>query len=192
VADLVQEIQAAAEGAELVDDGRSVEFLGARFRTADKVGLMPLMKFAMTARKGVQSDDLDGLAAMYALIRDCVDQTRPQKPVLDENGQPVIRDGKPVTEDDGPSEWDRFEQHAIDSKAEAEDLFKVVSDVIQALSARPTRRPGDSSAGPQTTSDSSKAISSSTDTPPRRVPDGFDQMVPVTDLLAHRGARSIA
>lgn len=188
--DLVHEIQAAAEGAELVDDGRSVEFLGARFRTADKVGLMPLMRFAMTARKGVQSDDLDGLAAMYTLIRDCIDQTRPQKAVLDDNGEPVIQDGEPVTEDDGASEWDRFEQHAIDAKAEAEDLFKVVSDVIQALSARPTRRPGDSSAGPQTTLVSSKVISSSTATP-RRVPDGFEQMVPVTDLLEHR-ARSIA
>lgn len=185
--DLVQKVQAAAEGAEVVDDGRSVEFLGARFRTADKVGLMPLMKFAMTARKGVESDDLEGLAAMYSLIRDCVDQTRPQKAVLDEDGEPLIQDGKPVTEDDGPSEWDRFEQHAIDSKAEAEDLFGVVSKVIEALSARKAPRPGDSSAGPPTTSGSSKAISSSTAT--RRVPEGFEEMVPVADLIAHREAR---
>ena len=188
MADLVQEIQAAAEGVDVVDDdGRSFEFLNARFRMAAKVGLMPLMKFAMTARKGVESDDLEGLAAMYSLIRDCVDQTRPQKPVLDEDGEPLLKDGKPVLEDDGASEWDRFERHAIDSKAEAEDLFKVVADVIQALSARKASRPGDSSAGPQTTSVSSKVTSSSTVT--RRVPDGFDEMIPVTDLMTHREAR---
>lgn len=191
MADLVQQVQAVAEGVE-PDDGR-VEFLGARFRMSDRVGLMPLMKFSMTAKRGVQSDDLEGLAAMYALIRDCIDQTRPQKPVLDEHGQPVLKDGRPVTEDDGPSEWDRFEQHAIDIKAEAEDLFGVVSKVIEALSARPTRRPGVSSAGPQTTSASSKAISSSPpEFPPRRLPAGADELSPVADLTQAREARLTA
>ncbi len=206
MADPVQHVQAAAEGVEVAGDDRAFTFLGTRFRMSDRVGIMPLMKFAMTAKKGVQSDDLDGLAAMYALIRDCVDQTRPQKPVLDEHGQPQVDEhGQPVTEDDGASEWDRFEQHAIDTKAEAEDLFKVVSEVIQALSARPTRRPGGSSSGPQTTSGSSKAISSTTapspqpvprqvhvpsDLPPgwpppagARVPDELVEMRPVSSLL---------
>jgi len=185
--DLVQEVQAAAEGVEIIDDRPRVELKGRSFGIASSVGLMPLMKFAMTARKGVESDDLEGLAAMYSLIRDCIDQTRPQKAVLDDDGEPLVQDGKPVTEDDGPSEWDRFEQHAIDSKAEAEDLFGVVSKVIEALSARKAPRPGDSSAGPPTTSASSKAISSST--APPRVPEGFEEMVPVADLIAHREAR---
>lgn len=181
----VHEVQAAAEGVHLDDDGR-VEFMGTRFRMTDRVGLMPLMKFAMTAKQGIKDDDLEGLAAMYALIRDCIDQTVPTKPVLDEHGQPRYDDaGQPITEPDGPSEWDRFERHAIDSKAEAEDLFGVVTAVIQRLSARPTRRPGVSSAGPQTTSPSSKAISSSPPPPPaRRVPAGVDEMVPVTHLIA--------
>lgn len=186
MADLTQEVQAAAEGVELVDDGRSFDFLSERFRMSEKIGLMPLMKFAMTAKQGVGSDDLEGLAAMYAMIRDCVDQTKPQKPVLDEAGQPRIGDdGQPVTEDDGPSEWDRFEAHAINSKAEAEDLFGVVSKVIEALSARKAQRPGVSSAGPPTTSGSSKAISSTPPEqwPPRRVPAEAAEMVPVTSLM---------
>lgn len=177
----IHEVQAAAEGVPVDDD--HIEFMGQRFRLAESVGLMPLMRFAMTAKKGVQSDDLEGLAAMYAMIKDCIDTTRPQKPVLDEHGQPVIKDGQPVTEDDGPSEWDRFEQHACDTKADADDIFKVVTEAIQRLSARPTRRPAVSSAGPQTTSATSRAISSS------RAPDGAGELVDIQDLI---GARSIA
>lgn len=192
--DDIHQIQAASEGVEVLADD-TVEFMGDRFRMSNRVGLMPLMKFAITAKQGVNSDDLEGLAAMYALIRDCIDTTKPQVQAIDpESGLPRFDDhGQPVTEDAGPSEWDRFERHAIEQKAEADDLFGVVTAVIQRLSARPTRRPGDSSAGPQSTSGSSKAISF---TPPdphrpvvlprRRPPEGAQDLVDVRELVGAR------
>ncbi|MFC0504218.1 hypothetical protein [Micromonospora costi] len=151
----VHELQAASEGVEIVGGGEKVEFLGEWYRIAEKVGLMPLMRFAMTAKQGAKADDMEGLAAMYALIRDCID----------------------------PTDWDRFEDDATMKKAEADDLLKVVQDTIQILSARPTQRPADSSVGPQTTSESSKAPSSSPQAD-QRVPQGADEMVSIDELLA--------
>jgi len=136
-------MQAAVEGVPVPPDGK-VEFCGAYFRMAESIGLMPLLQFAHAAKQGLDSSDMEGMAALYAVIRDCIDQTRPQKDV----------DGELV--DDGPSEWDRFQRHAIDQKAGGEELMPVVQRCIEAISARPTRPPGDSSAGRSTTSANSK------------------------------------
>ena len=122
-------VQAAVEGVplpaegEIVGDGRKVEFLGATFRMADRIGLMPLLRFAHASSKGLDSTDMEGLVALYDMIHDCIDV----------------------------EEWDRFQRHAIDTKAEADDLMAMVQKVIETLTARPTTRPGDSSAGPRTT-----------------------------------------
>jgi hypothetical protein len=102
---------------------------------ADKIGLMPLLRFAHASAKGVDSGDMQGLAAMYEVIRDCIDEP----------------------------EWDRFQQHAIDTKAESEELLQVVSDVIEVLSARPTGSPSGSANGRRRTSANSKGSSPRTD-----------------------------
>jgi len=140
------EMQGAVEGV-MVD--RQVELLGQSYRIADKIGLMPLLRFAHAAKKGMDADDMEGLAAVYDMLRDCID----------------------------PSDWDRFERDATASKAEAEDLLGVVTQAIQVLTARPTSRPSDSSAGPSTTSASSTGSSSSPDTP-----DGVE-LVAVSELV---------
>jgi len=127
-----QTVQAAVEGVEIVDR-RKVEFMGSTFRMADSIGLMPLLKFAHASSRGLDSTDMAGLAALYSMIQDCI----------------------------AADEWPRFEQHAIDTKAEADDLMTLVRKVIETLSARPTLPPGDSSAGRPTTSENSKDSSSS-------------------------------
>ena len=133
-----------------VDDEQKVEMLGATFRIAESIGLMPLLRFAHASSKGLDSTDMEGMAALYEMIRDCIDQTRPQH-----KGP----DGKMV--DAGPSEWERFQTHAVDTKAEADDLLAVVQKVIEVLGARPTRpRPG-SSAGQRPISGNSKGSLSS-------------------------------
>ncbi len=80
-------------------------------------------------------------------------------------------------------------------KADADELIAVVNRAIEVIAARPTKRPGASSPGPQTTPDSSKAISSSPPEvqdlpawPPvgRRVPPEAEEMVPVTSLAEVR------
>lgn len=155
-------VQAAAEGVQIVGDGRKVEFLGSDYRMAEKIGLMPLMRFAHVSSKGLDSDDMEGLAAMYTMIQDCID----------------------------PADWKRFEADAIEKKAEAEDLFGVVKRVIEILSARPTQRPADSSAGPQPTSVNSKASSSSpVTTPTLSLVEGVkEELIPVTSLTGRLSA----
>ncbi len=100
-----------------------VEFGGERFATADKIGLMPLMRFAKVAKAGADAQDMDGLAALYDLLQQCID----------------------------PADWARFEAAADRAHAEGDELMAVIGKVFESLSERPTRQPSDSSAGQQTT-----------------------------------------
>lgn len=173
-----QEVQAASEGVVVLDDTNSIEFLGRRFRLAESIGLMPLLKFAHSAKSGVTSDDMEGLSAMYLLIRSCLDRSKVQEvdpatgaPVFDEAGEPVWA---------GPSEWELFEQHAIDQDADGEDLSEMITQAVQVVSARPRKRRGGSSASSPQTSPSSKGSSSSPGTP--QPPPGFEGLTPVSEL----------
>jgi hypothetical protein len=109
-----------------------VEFAGEHFEVAEKIGLMPLMRFAKVAKAGVDSDSQAGLVAMYDLLEQCI----------------------------APQDWPRFEAHADKVRADGEQLMKVVSDVLEVVTQRPTQRPSASSDGPQTVSESSAANSS--------------------------------
>lgn len=104
-----------------------LEFEGESFDLADKVGLMPLMRFAHVARGGVDAADMEGLAAIYDLL------------------QNVIADG----------DWARFERHATKVRASGDDLMGVVKQAIKVISDRPTSEPSGSSDGPPSTSGSS-------------------------------------
>lgn len=115
------------------DDRETVDFCGEKFHVADRIGLMPLMRFAKTARAGVDHMDLEGLASMHDMLEQC------------------------IAED----EWVAFQDLAGKVRAGGDELFAVVKDVLGALTARPTSRPSDSSDGPPTTSTSSTADFSS-------------------------------
>lgn len=169
------EVQAAVEGAPVMDDDESIEFMGDRFRLAESIGLMPLLAFANASKSGMDSDDLEGMAAMYALIRDTVDQTRVQR--KDEDDKLVFdAAGDPVWE--GPSDWQRFERHAIETKAEGEDLMGFISKAMGVISARPRKRRGSSSDSSPRTSLSSRASSSSPGTRPPQA----DGLTAVADI----------
>lgn len=111
----------------------TIPFKGADFVVAESVGLMPLMRFAYLAKSGVDSEGLEGLAAMYSLL------------------QSTIAD----------DEWDRFVDHASKTRADNDDLMAVVNEAIGAISGRPTVRPSVSSGGPSSTNVSSVGDSSS-------------------------------
>lgn len=108
-------------------------FEGETFQLADKIGLMPLMRFAHVSRRGVDSNDMEGLAAIYDLLKQCI----------------------------ADEDWDRFEDVATRTRADGDDLLSVVSQAIEAISERPTREPSVSSAGQPSTSGSSTDGSSS-------------------------------
>lgn len=116
-----RKMQGMSEG--VVMDAR-VECMGGQYRISDRVGLMPLMRFAHSASQGVDSDDLEGLVAIYDMLRDCI----------------------------AAEDWSRFERDMTAKKAEADDMMPVVQKTIEILSARPTRQRSDSSSGPQSIS----------------------------------------
>jgi hypothetical protein len=124
--------------------------MGARFRISDKVGLMPLMKFAHAANSGMDTSDMQALAAIYEMLRDCIYQG---------NGIPEGEDGHDA------GDWARFEEHATVTKADAEDVMPVVQQTIELLTARPTRPPSGSSDGPPRTSGNSTGSSSTAPAP---------------------------
>lgn len=169
-------VQAAVEGAPQTDDDGRLEFLGTRFRLAERVGMMPLLAFANASKNGLDSDDMEGMAAMYALIRDVIDQTRVQK-VDPETGEPQFDGaGEPVWE--GPSEWQRFERFCMEQQAEGEELMEFIGRAMGVIAARPRKRREISSGSSPRTSPSSKAGSSS---PVRNRPD-LDGLTAVADL----------
>lgn len=112
---------------------RTVTFAGEEFALSDRIGLMPLMRFAHVARSGVDSGDMEALDAMYRLLEQC------------------------FTEES----WLRFEDAATKARADGDELMGVVKDAIQTISARPTGRPSDSSDGPPAMTESSADDSSS-------------------------------
>lgn len=152
-----REIQALAAGVTLAD---RVECMGKHYRIADKVGLMPLLKFAKTAKSGVEADDLDGLVAIYDMLKDCIHS----------------------------GDWERFVEEMTEAKAEADELMEVVGRTLEILSARPTRpstgsSPGDSTTGPGSTPTSSSAAGLPAGP---RVPDWARETVPVDAVGAQR------
>jgi len=141
-----------------------VEFLGKEFAIASKIGLMPLMRFAHAAKSGLDSDDMEGMAAMYDMLRQCI----ADESVYVFQGRTITRE---VAADLPPEAmdqvvtyggWDEFEAHATRERADdAGELFGVVQKVMAILSQRPTTRPSDSSAGPPVTAPTSTESSSS-------------------------------
>ena len=168
---------------QVVDDSRTVEFLGRRFRVADKIGVMPLLKFAQYA--DVSITDLRGLAAMYAMLRDCIHPGSPGCGECKSCAPPRCRECrncKLVAEaenksEDGldcqenppdmtrcsqydPGDWKAFEDHAMETRADADDLFQVITDVTELIAGRPTRQLSGSSRGQRAISGGSTGRSS--------------------------------
>lgn len=134
-------------------DGK-VELLGRWFRVADKVGIMPLLKFASAS--DIDTEDPRALSAMYSMLQDSI---HAGTPACGKCAACRAGDERKCAEFD-PGDWKAFEQHAIEAKAEADDLFEVVSKVLQIVTGRPTRQPSSSSPGRPATSRRSTGTSS--------------------------------
>jgi hypothetical protein len=159
------EIQAVSSGvkAEIVHEVRpdsitpvtkSVEFMGQRFRIADKIGAMPLLKFSTYADMDIQ--DPRALAAMYTLLRDVIYPGTPSCGDCEFCDAGNERSCKSYDRGD----WTKFEDHAMTTKADADELMDVVTKVMELISGRPTGQSGTSSSGPPASSGRSTGSSS--------------------------------
>lgn len=125
-----------------------VEFMGSSFRVASKVGIMPLMKFAAAADAGIDTSDMAALSAIYAMLRDCIQGEVPAcgkcdacmaiQSVRGEADEVLLARRAEVCPYFDKGDWYKFELHAIEKKADAEDLLPVATKVVEILTARPT------------------------------------------------------
>lgn len=106
-----------------MSDERFLTFKGEQFAVTFPVPPMALMEFAHIAVGDVDSNDMEGLNAMYELLESVIE----------------------------PEEWQRFKRHAKKTRAVDEDLMGLVRRVIRGETDRPTVRPSDSSDGPVVT-----------------------------------------
>lgn len=154
------QIQAASDqelSGEVV--GRRVVTLGGReFRVAEKVGLMPLLKFSHAAN--LRADDERAYAALYSILKDVIyegDEPCGRCPGCKAAERPEAQDCQFAD----PGDWEAFEEHATRVKADGDDLLEVVSQAMKLITARPTELPASSSNGSRGTSRKSTAGRSS-------------------------------
>lgn len=145
--------EAPKEGT-VTEAGNRITFLGKDFRIAERVGLMPLLKFASSA--DVDTSDPRALSAMYALLRDCIYEGTPACGECAECE--ADNDGACKFYDRG--DWGAFEEHAMITKADADDLLDVVTKVLELVAGRPQQPRSGSSAGPRRTQRASTGRSS--------------------------------
>jgi len=115
------------------DQSLLVTWKGQQYRVADKIGAMPLLRFAKAADSGLDVNDLEGYAATYDLLEQCLT----------------------------PDDWQRFQRHATTCRASADEILELMKSTYQAMTGRPTVRPSVSSDGPTPTAESSADDSSS-------------------------------
>jgi hypothetical protein len=163
------QVQAAAHGV-VVTDGK-VELRDRLFRHAETIGAMPLLSFAKISKRGVDSDSLEGMVAIYDLLVDCIYQGS------DPCGDCEACTDTPPRKADcpayDPGDWEAFKAHANVHKVEGEELMGVVKKVIESLArGRGGSSPG-SRPGSPTTSPSSTGSSSPRDTGVPAPPGGY-------------------
>lgn len=133
----------------------ALTFHGERFRVAGKIGLMPLMRFAKLAQAGVDTDEMDGLVAIYDLLEQCIDTSR-YCAGCGEAERDGCCDGRRIVDD-----WTRFTVLATAHRDQGEELLDIVKQAVELMADRPTLRSSGSSDGPPSTSGSSTEGSSS-------------------------------
>ena len=134
---------------EVITPGESITLAGRSFRVAEKVGLMPLLKFSHAA--GLKTTDERAYVAMYQILRDVIRGADPAcgrcEGCKEAAGEPTARDC--LTADGG--DWDAFEDWAVECKADADELLDVVSEAVKVITARPTKpASGSSPSSPRT------------------------------------------
>lgn len=164
--DDVAGVQAEVEG---VVVRTTVDWQGASFRLADQIPAMVQLKFANAAARGIGADDVEGLSALYMMIRACVYRG---------SGGP-----KPGEDGHDPKTWDagdftKFEDVADESCADNDELLEFVTEALGIINSRPTVPRSGSSSPARRTSQRSRGGSSS------RAPRGADELTDVTELIA--------
>lgn len=109
------------------------EFFGETFETPDRFNMRLFTRFGSLAKRGVDSEDIEGVAMIDALIDQCL----------------------------RAEDVDRFDEVCDRERPDFEELMAFVMEVVAEVTNRPTKRPSVSSDGPTLTTDSLQGDSSS-------------------------------
>ncbi len=112
------------------------EFLGEQFVPPERFNWRRVTKMARAAKAGGDTAELDGLAAMDAVVDTCLRR----------------------------EDVDRFDALCDEHGVDTEHLMEFVASVVAEVAERPTQRPSGSSSGQRSTEGASPAGSSSPDT----------------------------
>ena len=143
---------------EVISPARVITLAGEDFRVAEKVGLMPLLKFSHAANLTTADDR--AYAAMYEILRDVIMEAEDPCgacPGCKAAGDSATARDCPFADE---GDWDRFQDHAVACKADADELLDVVAQAVKLIAARPTESPSSSTAGRRSTSRKSTGGSS--------------------------------
>lgn len=130
---LIGEFEVAVRAADPNREPDQFKFCGELFTVSEQVGIIPLAEFAKAAMSGLDTAEMEGLAALLDLLAEVV-----------------------IDEDQA-----RFLATAKKHRATADDMMPIVQSVIEVISGRPTPQPSDSSVGLSTTGANLRASSSS-------------------------------
>jgi hypothetical protein len=111
--------------------GSYIEDAGARFRVAAEVGFWPLAEFAKIAHQGVDSEQMEGIVAIFDLARDLIDER----------------------------DFRRFGEHVSIRKYKGDKVLALVSEAMGVVTATPSESPSASPGGAASISPSSNGIS---------------------------------
>jgi hypothetical protein len=128
-------------------DSRTVTWEGETFKLADKIGLMPWLVFGKLAEAGLDTSDMEALAAMNDLIEQCLDPTETKR--YSDDGKFVIH----VT-----SEVKRFKTYATRIRADEQQLMTFLTLAMEAMGKGRSSPASDSSAGQPATSGKSADV----------------------------------
>lgn len=115
--------------AEVTGETHTFEFYGETFEISPTVGVMPLLTFAHAAMSGLDTSEVEGMAAMYDMLRDCL----------------------------SPVDWQRFKKVATDNRADGEVMLEVCRAVYGVVSGKDSSTPQTSTNGQSKTSRKSKS-----------------------------------
>jgi len=130
-----------------VSSDPKIEFMGEVFELPDRVSFWAFVIFGKASKMGLSTEDDAGLAAMFDMVHGCLK----------------------------PEDGDRFDQIALERRADPDEIFEFIKEIMQRVSSRPTGQPSASSSRER--NGSTKLRGS------KRQPAGTEALVKVGDAL---------
>jgi hypothetical protein len=177
--------------AEAEDETYEFDLCGETFEIAGSAGAIPIIKFAHAAQSGLDTAEMQGMAAMYEMLKYVLkpDEYRDlteEEYAKWEEGQRADAERDGVTNFKLPkpprillnSEWGRFQACANENRIGGDTLLEICKVCYQSLTGKASPMPAKSLAGHRSTTKKSRSGSSRSRTSAKVVEEFPDIQVP--------------